>query len=79
MKREWLNPKLKNLLLEETKDVQPIDFPDYWACKACGKQYVFQQEGACVRCGSTDGYEFTRENGDAVALPEFNRRPVTAS
>lgn len=81
MKREWLNPELKNLLLEETKEVQTVDFPHYWACKACGKQYIAicEPEVACIRCGSTDGYKFTTQNGDAVTLPEFNGNPITAS
>ena len=81
MKREWLNPELKNLLLEETKDVETRNFPHYWACKACGKHYasICEPKGACDRCGSTDGYKFTTQKGDAVTLPEFNGNPVTAS
>ncbi|MDB8558245.1 hypothetical protein [Turicibacter sanguinis] len=77
--KKWENPEVINLKLASTQDdIATTDFPDYWACNGCGKQYVslFEPKGACERCGSTDGYTWTRGNGAAVTLPNFNGGPV---
>ena len=70
--KKWNNPELTNLGVENTKDTR--DFPNYWACKGCGKHYVglLAPNGACQRCGSTDGYEWTDGKGNAVTQPNFN-------
>ena len=74
MKKEWLKPELMNLGAERTNEGETKDFPHFWACNACGKHYttIFEPTGACKRCGSTDGYTVTGENGDAVTLPDFS-------
>lgn len=81
MKKEWLKPEVMNLSAERTNEGQTKDFPDYWACNACGMQYiaVFEPKGACNRCGSTDGYHWTRANGNAVTLPNFGGDAVADS
>lgn len=81
MKKEWLKPELMNLGAECTNEGQTKDFPDYWACNACGMQYtaIFEPKDACKKCGSTDGYHFTRGNGNAVTLPNFGGDVVADS
>ncbi len=79
MKKEWLKPEVMNLGAERTNEGQTKDFPDYWACNGCGKQYIFKPNGACERCGSTDGYDLTCSNGNAVTLPDFGGDPVADS
>ena len=81
MKKEWLRPEVKSLVAKNTNEIQTKDFPDYWACNGCGKHYISicEPKSACERCGSTDGYTFTRGNGDAVTLPNFNGTPIPDS
>lgn len=76
-KKLWSNAEIVELGVDSTK-AEARNFPDYWACKGCGQQYIFKPKGACEKCGSTDGYKFTCENGDAVTLPNFNGKPTVA-
>ena len=80
IKKDWLNPQLMDLKVEKTKEPSTLDFPDYWACKGCGKQYISisKPEYACKRCGSTEGYTFTIGNGSAVTLPDFSGAPTVS-
>ncbi|MDU2673343.1 MAG: hypothetical protein E7C49_15160 [Clostridium sp.] len=82
MKKSWNNPEVKKLSIESTSDdTATMDFPDYWACNGCGKQYtsIFEPTGACKRCGSTAGYTWTRNDGSAVTLPNFNGDAVAGA
>ena len=76
-KKLWSNAEVVELGLESTKN-ETKDFPDYWACNGCGKQYISicEPEYACIRCGSTMGYTWTRRDGDAVTQPDFSDRPI---